>query len=620
MSKSIFLLFIIFMSCGQPHTQDSKADSTATVKDPHSYANPSIAIAKHVDLDLTVDFDKQQIAGKAVWTIDNISGGREIIFDNNALAVEKVTIGADEKQVNYKLDEADSILGQAFHIPIEAATKQVTIYYHTTAGATALQWLTPPQTAGKKLPFLFSQSESILARSWVPCQDGPGIRITYNATVHVPKNMMAVMSAVDNPQQKNDSGVYSFKQTHPIPSYLLALAVGDLQFKAVDNRTGVYAEPSVLEKATWEFTDMGKMVTAAEKLYGPYRWGRYDILVLPPSFPFGGMENPNLTFATPTVIAGDRSLVSLVAHELAHSWSGNLVTNATWDDMWLNEGFTVYFEKRIIEALYGKEEAKMQEVLSRNDLNDAIEEFGADNNDTKLKGNYAGRNPDDAISNIPYEKGYAFLRMLEENVGRAKLDSFLKSWFNSHAFQSQTTETFVTYLKVNLLQNDKALTDQLKVEEWIYQPGVPANIPPASSALFTDIDSSIKKFSYTKSVAGLSKKINSTNQLLYFLTHLPDTLSIADMTLLDSEFHFTQSNNAEVQCVWYTLAVEHHYKPAFNRIEQFLITVGRRKFLTPIYKQMIQTPEGKTWAKRIYEKAKVGYHPLAVKSIGNLVN
>ncbi|WP_449435437.1 M1 family aminopeptidase [Pedobacter steynii] len=198
----------------------------------------------------------------------------------------------------------------------------------------------------------------------MPCQDSPGIRFTYNATVSVPNDLLALMSA-ENPEVKNSKGIYHFKQIHPIPSYLLALAVGDIEFKAVDKRTGIYAEPSVLAKAVYEFADMGKMVNAAEKLYGPYRWGRYDLLVLPPSFPFGGMENPNLTFITPTVIAGDRSLVSIISHELAHSWSGNLVTNATWNDFWLNEGFTNYFERRIDEAIFGKTEAQIQEEFAK---------------------------------------------------------------------------------------------------------------------------------------------------------------------------------------------------------------------------------------------------------------
>ncbi len=619
MTRLLFLLMMLAVGCGQHSSTNTANDSTSPIKDPHSFANPSAVIAKHVNLDLTVDFSKQQISGKAIWTIDNISKGNEIIFDDNSLVIDSITIDTNRKPVEFKLDKADSILGQALHVPIESTTKQVTIYYHTTSGATALQWLTPPQTAGKKLPFLFSQSESILARTWVPCQDGPGVRITYNATVHVPKGMLALMSAANNPQQKNDSGIYRFQQMHPIPSYLLALSVGDLQFSAVDNRTGVYAEPAVLPKAAWEFADMGKMVTTAEKLYGPYRWGRYDVLVLPPSFPFGGMENPNLTFATPTVLAGDRSLVSLVAHELAHSWSGNLVTNATWNDMWLNEGFTDYFERRIVEALYGKEEATMQEVLGRQDLEEAVKTLGATSNDTKLKSDFGGRNPDDAGSDIPYEKGYAFLRMLEEAVGRPALDSFLKGWFDTHAFQSQTTETFATYLTGKLLHNDQARIDKLKINEWLYRPGIPANIPVVSSPVFAGIDSLIANFTHTKTVAGLSKKIRSTNALLYFLRHLPDSVSTLAMAMLDPEFHFTQSNNAEIQCVWYTMAVEHQYQPAYSRTEQFLINVGRRKFLLPVYRQMIQTTAGKVWAKSIYQKAKAGYHPLAVKSIGELV-
>ncbi|HEX8609536.1 MAG TPA: M1 family aminopeptidase/hydrolase, partial [Pedobacter sp.] len=356
--RTFVLLFgiILMGSCKEKAKETIQAGGV----DPHSFARPDLAVVKHLDLSINVDFAKQQISGKAKWTIDNLSAGTDIIFDNNNLSISNVTLGEEEQETTFKLGAKEEFLGTPLHVTIEKDTKFVNIYYSTNAGAAALQWLNPQQTAGKVQPYLFTQSESIAARSWIPCQDSPGIRFTYNATVTVPKQLLALMSA-ENPQVKNDKGSYQFRQTKAIPSYLLALAVGDIAFKKVDERTGVYAEPAVLNKAVNEFADMGKMVTAAEKLYGPYRWGRYDLLVLPPSFPFGGMENPNLNFITPTIIAGDRSLVSIICHELAHSWSGNLVTNATWNDFWLNEGFTNYFERRIDEALYGKEEAEMQE-------------------------------------------------------------------------------------------------------------------------------------------------------------------------------------------------------------------------------------------------------------------
>jgi aminopeptidase N len=347
------------------------------------------------------------------------------------------------------------------------------------------------------------------------------------------------------------------------------LAVGDIAFKKIDERTGVYAEPSVLKKAAWEFADMGKMVTAAEQLYGPYRWGRYDVLVLPPSFPYGGMENPNLTFATPTVIAGDRSLVSLIAHELAHSWSGNLVTNATWNDAWLNEGFTTYFERRIVEAVYSKEEAKMQEVLGRQTLEKVVAEKGATSKDTQLKGDFDGRDPDESLSEVIYEKGYAFLRTIEETAGRVRLDSFLKYYFNTYAFKSLNTEQFITALHEQLIKDDTIMIDKINIDAWVFQPGIPTNIPATGSADFNDIDSVLANFHKTPA-KGLNKGIKSTNEILYFLNHLPTDITPDEMTALDKEFKFTQSGNAEIAAVWYRLAIQHQYAVANSNIEKFL--------------------------------------------------
>lgn len=612
MKKLLWLLFLGVFACKQPSETETSADQQA-VNDPHTFSNNAQAVAKHLDLDIKVDFTSRQISGKASWDIENIAGVNNIIFDTWKMQIQKVTLGDDEKATTFQLGNELQVFGQPLTVKIDNSTKKVNIYYTTSPEASALQWLTPQQTSGKKYPFLFTQSQPILARSWVPCQDGPAVRFTYNATVKVPAELMAVMSA-ENPQTRSVDGMYHFKQPHPIPSYLMALAVGDIAFKAVDKRTGVYAEPSVVEKAAWEFADMGKMVDAAEKLYGPYRWGRYDLLVLPPSFPYGGMENPMLTFATPTVIAGDRSLVSLVAHELAHSWSGNLVTNATWNDMWLNEGFTVYFERRIIEALYGKAEFQMQEVIGRQDLMSTVEDKGDTSRDTRLKLDLAGRDPDEGLSDIAYEKGYAFLRTIEENVGRVAFDEFLKSYFNKHAFQSRTTEQFLEEL-TTAFKDKTNFAEQLRIKDWVYDAGIPNNIPPAVSPQFSAIDTIIANWQKSKQVNGLSQQLKSTNQLLYFIRQLPPSITAADMALLDKEFKFSQSGNAEIQTAWFTWAIQKQYQPAYSYIESFLSSVGRRKFLRPLYGEMIKTAEGKAWAKKIYATARANYHPVAYTTI-----
>jgi len=620
MKKLFFLsIFIAIFSCQKKETVVTNTTvSSKKVKDAHSFSKPGEAVAKHLDLDIKVDFETQTISGKASWQIENISKGNEIIFDENTLNITKVTLGDEEKETKFELGDDVEFHGKPLRISIEPNTTKVNIYYSTTKDAVALQWLTPQQTADKTKPFLFSQGESIWSRTWLPCQDSPGIRFTYTAKVTVPKDLMAVMSAV-NPQQKNETGVYTFKQEKPIPSYLMAIAVGDIGFKAIDGRTGVYAEHSLLDKAAWEFAELGNMVNAAEKLYGPYRWGRYDVLVLPPSFPYGGMENPNLTFLTPGVIAGDRSLTSLLAHELGHSWSGNLVTNATWDDIWLNEGFTTYVEHRIGEVIFGEKEAKMQDVISRKLLQDNMTDYGANNPATKLKVDLAEKNPDNGLSDIPYEKGYAFLQTIENAVGREKFDVFLKNYFDAHAFQSITTEDFVKYFNENLIKGDQALTNKIKLDEWVYKADIPSNITVPVSEDFNTIDSIQKTWRKT-GVKGLSQKIKSTNEKQHFIDYLPKDITPKEMAAIDAEFNFTKGGNFVIKRQWFVIAIRQNYTPAFPAIEQFMIATSRTGSLQTLFKEMVKTPAGKVWAKRIFEKAKPGYHLTTVQDLQSIIN
>lgn len=616
MKKLLFIIPIILISCSQNQKNQDTNDKekVASNIDPHSFANPKENLVTHLDLTLDVDFDNNNLKGLAVWTIKHVSKSDEIIFDTQDLNIEKVTLDDDTSEVFFALGDKVEFLGQALSVPIRPETQKVNIYYTTGKDAKALQWLNPQQTAGKKQPFLFTQSEAILGRSWIPSQDSPGIRFTYNADVKVPVGLIALMSA-ENPTEKNPEGKYHFTQKHAIPSYLMALAVGDIAFKAIDKRTGVYAEPVMLNKVAYEFADMGKMVTVAEKIYGDYRWGRYDVLVLPPSFPFGGMENPMLTFATPTVIAGDRSLVSLVAHELAHSWSGNLVTNATWNDFWLNEGFTVYFERRIIEALYGKDEAKMQEVLGYQSLMQGIKEMGDKNPDTRLKVDFTDRDPDDGVSDIAYEKGYFFLKTIENAVGRDKFDEFLKDYFNRHAFKSIDNDTFLDELNVLLIKGDERVKKEINSFAWVYQPGLPKEFKAPESTVFSKIDTLVQNLLNTKNTQGLSAQIKSTNEKLYFISKLPENLDPKLMTAIDHEFTFTSSTNAEIQSAWYLLAIKTKYTTAYPSMKEFLVNVGRRKFLMPLYKELAKTPDGKKMAQEIYKNARQNYHSVSYNSL-----
>jgi len=591
---------------------------TYNMTDPHSFARPDEAIVKDLDLDIIIDFKTKTISGKASYKIENKTGTDTIIFDTRDMEIDKVTEGADETISEFEMGPETPFLGKSLKIRIEADTKYIHIYYKTRPDAAALQWLEPAQTAGGVYPFLFTQSEAILARTWVPCQDSPGIRFTYSATVSVDKELMAVMSA-SNPEEKSEDGVYEFHMDQPIPSYLLALTVGDIAFKSLGERTGVYAEPVTLEKAAYEFADMEKMLDAAEALYGPYSWERYDVIVLPPSFPFGGMENPRLTFATPTILSGDRSLVSLIAHELAHSWSGNLVTNGTWNDFWLNEGFTVYFERRIMEALEGKDYADMLEVLGYQDLKRNVTEIGPTSDDTKLKLHLEGRDPDDGMTQIAYEKGYSFLRLVEENVGRAKFDSFVKKYFSTFAFQSMTTEKFLDYFEDQLIHHDQNLENAINIRSWVYEPGIPANCLVITSTRFEKVDATLAIWNSGTPAKDLDTKKWSSHEWLQFIRHLPADMTIVQMTELDTAFGFTDSGNCEILAVWFEHVIKHQYNHGYASLEKFMVTVGRRKFIVPLYKLLILTPEGKKMAQDIYKKARPNYHAVATSTIDGLV-
>src|SRR5215216_1426654 len=467
-------VILLTMMQGSSYSQAPPAER----KDHHSYSNPEQVKVRHVDLEWDVLFDQKILRGTAVLSLERTGPDKRapLILDTRNLNITKAEAslnGTNYSEARFTVGKADPILGAPLTIELPEQAAKVRVTYSTSPGASGLQWLEPSQTAEKTHPFMFTQSQAIHARSWIPLQDTPQVRVTYTARVRTPRELVAVMSAENDPQTPRD-GDYSFKMSEAIPSYLIALAVGDLAFKSLGKRTGVYAERNVVEKAAAEFVDTEKMVKATEALYGPYRWSRYDLLVLPPSFPFGGMENPRLTFATPTVLAGDKSLVSLIAHELAHSWSGNLVTNATWDDFWLNEGFTTYFEGRIMEAVSGRPYADMLAVLGRQDLEDTLKELGADSPDTALHLSIAGRDPDEVTSDVAYEKGALFLRLLEQSVGREKFDRFLRTYFETFAFQSMDTARFVQYLKQQLLGGDEALAQKLQIDNWIYQPGIPS--------------------------------------------------------------------------------------------------------------------------------------------------
>lgn len=612
-------LSVLLIACGseKPVAETAaqpKPDAAAVQRDPHSYSRPDEVRVEHVGLDLGVDFVKKQLAGTATLRIRNETGSKTLVLDTHTLQIHRVMLqgaaGSQPAAAQFKLGASDPIFGSALEIPINADTQSVAIEYASSPNAKALQWLEPAMTAGKKHPFLLSQSQAVLARTWVPIQDTPGVRFTYDATVRVPKELLAVMSA-ENPQARNEEGVYRFRMTHPIPSYLLALAVGELEFRPFDARSGIYAEPAVIDAAADEFTDTPEMIAAAEQLYGPYRWDRYDLLVLPPSFPYGGMENPRLTFLTPTVLAGDRSLVALIAHELAHSWSGNLVTNSTWNDFWLNEGFTTYFEHRISEKLYGREHSEMLWLLGVSEVREELKTLPEADQHLYVK--LDGRDPDEAPT-LVYEKGALFLRLLEETAGRNRWDQFLRAYFDKFAFKPMTTAIFIDHLKSALPD----VVQKVNIDQWIHGPGLPENAPKPQSAAFTKVEQQAKAFSEGGGAAAVDDSDWSSHQRVHFIQSLP-SLTPERMAELDARFHFSDSRNSEVLSVWLGKAIDARYQVAYPAIERFLTVQGRRKFLKPLYEKLVKTPEDREFAKRVYERARPTYHPVSRDTIDEIM-
>ncbi len=623
----IFILGISFLTvaCQSEKPANPRvAEGPAEVdpgSDVHSRARPDQVRVKHLDLDIELDFDRKVIRGTSTLTLDKAASGEHPLdLDTRDLKIvrtETTSDGVSYSSVPFKLDDADRILGSRLSVPVSEGTTKVRVTYETSPTASGVQWLEPSMTAGGKHPYLFTQSQAIHARSWIPLQDSPAVRITYTAKVRTPAELRAIMSA-EQDQSAERTGEYRFNMPQAIPPYLIALAAGDIAFKSLGARTGVYTEPSMLERAARELADTEKMIEATEKLYGPYRWGRYDILVLPPSFPIGGMENPRLTFATPTILAGDKSLVSLIAHELAHSWSGNLVTNATWRDFWLNEGFTTYLERRITEAVYGRQREEMEAALGLQSLEKEM--AGLDARDQILHVDLTGRDPDEGFTGVPYEKGALFLRHLEETFGRERFDAFLKGYFDHFAFQSITTEQFRAYLKANLLDSAPVLAARVPIVEWITKPGLPASAPRPRSDAFAKVEEQANSWLNGEAPpAKLQTRQWTTQEWLHFLNFLPKELTREQMEQLDRAFGLTKAGNAEIAHVWLLISIRNKYDPADARLEQYLTSIGRQKLIKPLYEELVKTPQGKQRARAIFEKARPGYHPIAAAAVEKIV-
>ena len=575
--------------------------------DYHSSANADSLKVTHLTLELRVDFAVKQLIGHVQLQFDsnkNHANVQQLVLDCRDLTIFKVT-DKHGGALEFKLSEVDEILGQKLVINIHQSMREVVVYYATSPQAQGLQWLAPEQTLGKLKPYLFSQSQPINARSWIPLQDTPKARVTFDAVIHINNGLRAVMSALNNPQMP-ENGVFTFAMDKPIPTHLLALAVGDLAFEATGPRSGIYTEPGMLASAVKEFEDTEAMIKVAESLLGPYAWGRYDMIVLPPSFPFGGMENPMLAFMTPTLIAGDKSLVSTVAHELAHSWTGNLVSNATWRDLWLNEGFTTYFTNRIVEAVYGKEQADLEWVNEFTRLESEMN--SSELAEQTLPANVQRRDPNLAFNRFTYDKASMFVHELELRFGRVAFDAFLFEYVSHFAFKAITTETFMSYMQQHVLPMfaDKLSLNELN--EWVYGQGLPEWFVPPTSNSLDKVHLALADFELHKSASSLNVKGWRVHHWQYFLNQLPQVITQEQLLDLDDTFNFTLSQNSEIACDWFRVAIRNHFDPVLEALSGFLMSVGRAKFVKPLYIEL-QVAGYHQEVQQIYQQARSSYHP-----------
>ncbi len=601
---------ILLAACG-PTGNDTSAPRVAPVLagedavDEKSYAKPLEARVVHIDLELDFNFDERTVAGTAMLDLIATDSAEEVLLDTKGLDIGSITDG-EGRPLEWSLGEADGEKGAPLAVEIGEA-REVTIAY-SAKDAASLQWLTPEQTAGGKHPFLFSQGQEILNRTWIPTQDSPGVRQTWSAKVNAPEELTVVMSGLSQgePEQLDDGRrAFSFAMDKPVAPYLIAIAIGDMVHRDLGERSGVWAEPAMIDAAVAELADTEKMIDAAEALYGPYRWGRYDMIVLPPAFPFGGMENPVMTFLTPTFIAGDKSLTGLIAHELAHSWSGNLVTNAVWGDSWLNEGVTSYFENRIVEEIYGKKRAEQEAALSFQEIEDTLEDKGYDAPGTALHQKGQGF---ELGSGIAYDKGSFFLRTLEQQVGRERFDEWLTQWFEKHAFQPATSAMIYEDLKTNLA-NDEAEAKALMLREWIYEPGLPANVARPDPKAFEEVDAAVETYAADETIPSARWKEWTAAEQQRFLRSLPTEQSAEALAALDSELGLSDTGNNEVLFLWLKLALDNRYQPAVSLAEDFMTRVGRAKFIKPLFETLAgEGSWGMAIARPLYAKTRGRYH------------
>nr|XP_015796526.2 leukotriene A-4 hydrolase [Nothobranchius furzeri] len=593
--------------------------------DPCSFTCFSRCSTKHLNLFLHVDFDERVIRGKVQLTVEALEDRFSVLtLDTRDLNIK--TVSVNQQPARFALGDKHSFKGTPLDItlPFDLSRGQhviVEVTYQTSPSASALQWLSPEQTAGKEQPYLFSQCQAHHCRSMIPCQDSPSIKHTYYAQVSVPKDLVAVMSAVRDGQKVDpqDSGriIYKFRQPVPMPSYLIAIVVGALESRQIGPRSRVWCEKEFVDKAAFEFSETETMLKTAEDLAGPYVWGQYDILVLPPSFPYGGMENPCLTFATPTLLAGDRSLSNVIAHEISHSWTGNLVTNKTWEHFWLNEGHTVYLERMIGRCMEGEPFRQFKAMGGWKELQDSVNTFGANNPLTNLVPSLQDVDPDDAFSSVPYEKGFALLYHLEELMGGPEVFmGFVKSYIQLFAYSSVTTDDWKNYL-FSYFKNKVDVLNQVDWNAWMFTPGMPPVQPQYDTTLADTCIALSQRWLQAKEqdlssfqesdVAALS-----SHQLIEFLSLLlqGDPLPLTHVKKMQEVYNLNAFKNSEICFRWLKLCVRSKWEEAVPLALKMATEQGRMKFTRPLFREVFHFDKYKEEAVQVFKAHRAAMHPV----------
>ncbi len=610
----ITVTLMLLSACSEKQPEKEAYDPA---HDYFSFANTKQFTTEHIALDLLVDFEVEALRGSVTLKLRRLDqDARDVILDTRDLSIRNVEVqlaNGTSLAAEFRFGDRDEVKGTPLYVrlPDDARSLEafaLTLDYSTSPESTALQWLPPELTAGGKHPLMFSQSQTIHARSWIPLQDTPSIRVTYEASVKTPTELLAVMSANNDPLTAR-GGEYRFEMPQPIPSYLIAIAVGNIFFAPLGEQTGVYAEPELLDTSVFEFADTQEMLEQAEKLFGPYEWGRYDLLVLPPSFPYGGMENPRLSFVTPSLLAGDRSLVSVIAHALARSWSGNLVTNATWRDQWLNEGMTSYLESRLMEVIYDKDRVDEERVLLYRELLLDFETVPAEFQ--ALAPRLDSGDPDDFQGTIHYSKGQLFLQYLENAFGRETFDRFLSSYFDEFGFQTIATERFLDFLDEKLLQQETSKVSRLQAEQWIYQSGLPEDAPLPSSSTLDAVAALARAWANGKTrLSKISTEGWSPQATVHFINSLPADLAGDRLQQLDETLGFSATRNAEIGRTWFIQVAKRGHAPAYEQMEAYLNRHGRGRLIYPVYLALASNGSDLERAREIFEQARAAYHPL----------